>query len=53
MSDQKLVVQLKRRLWVIHGVLDQGIEEEKLNTIVKLHEKIGTVPDGYMQPQLY
>ena len=49
-SERLRVNQLKRRLWVVSGVLDHGLEEEKLNTIARLHERIDTVPDGYYQP---
>ena len=47
MSSAKRVSHLKRRLWLLTGVLERGFEMRRLEQIVALHERIGSVPQDY------
>ena len=47
LAVKRHICRLKCRLWVITGVLDHGLDQKKLRTIVIKYEMIGTVPTDY------
>ena len=40
-------------MWVLRGALDHKISLKRLFTVMGYYEKIGLVPEGYMQAELY
>ena len=45
--------KIQRLLWVIIGALDHGISMKRLFKVSKTYERIGMVPQGYNQAELY
>ena len=45
--------KIQRLLWVITGAVDHGISLKRLFKVSKTYERIGMVPQGYMQADLY
>ena len=44
---------IKRRLWVLNGVLDEKLDERVLSRVAQKYEKINAYPKDYHYPELY
>ena len=49
---EERLLQAKRRIWVIRGVLGHGHDEHKCMIVSKNMEKIQMVPSDYLYPEL-
>ena len=45
--------KIMRLLWVINGAVDHGISLKRLFKVSKTYERIGMIPQDYMQAELY
>ena len=43
----------KRQLWVLRGVIENDFSMTILNAIAHKHARIGTIPSGYLYPELF
>ena len=50
---QKRKKEIERQLWVISGVLDQELSIKRLMKVSRTYERIGLVPSGYLQAELF
>ena len=46
-------MRLRRKLWVLDGVLTHDLDQELLEQISDKFKKIDCVPTGYFYPELY
>ena len=44
---------MKKRLWVIRGILEHGFEQADLENAAEEYELLGITPDGYLCASLY
>ena len=45
--------KIKRLLWVICGILDESLSIKRLFKVSQTYERIGMIPQGYMQAELF
>ena len=43
----------KRRLWVLRGVIENDFSLTILTAIAHKHARIGTIPSGFLYPELF
>lgn len=51
--SSKIQIDARRRLWVLQGVLDYGLDDNLLMSIADNHRRSGTLPVDYFYPELY
>ena len=50
---EEIEKRLNRKAWTMTGRIKYLFPMENLNAVMKMHEKIGTVPKGFYYPELH
>jgi len=51
-SSAKAAFNIRQRMWATIGLYKYGFELAQLRQVALTHMKIGTLPSGYMYPEL-
>ena len=43
----------KRLLWVLVGILEHDLSQERLKQVYKTYDRLDLIPEGYQYAQLY
>ena len=52
-ESNPLIRKFERDLWVVNGVLSQGLDRALLEKVSKNFQRIDCVPSGYYYPELF